>query len=461
MTLPETRFAKTEDGLNIAYQRFGSGPDLVFVHRFVMTIGYIWDLPPSARFFGRLAEFCRVLAFDPRGTGLSDRRLREPDLSLERRMSDLAAVLDAEGLEHASLLGSEDGGSLSALFAATHPERVDRLVLHATFACGTARDDFPWMWTVDEWNAQIDETLRRWDDPEWLYEQGRGIAPAALADTDSLYRAVNLYRFGADPMTAATMFRIQRDLDIRSILPSIQAPTLILHPGAAPEDVFGPLEISRYLAERIPTARLVEVPGADFEIYSGNSDGVLEEIEEFVHGTRGARVDSHRALTTVLFTDIVGSTAKAASVGDARWKDLLAEHDARAREQLARFAGREIDRAGDGFFATFDGPARAVRCAFAIGDAVRPLGVEIRAGCHTGEVEYVGQQVRGIAVHIGARVTAMAGPTEVWTSSTVKDLTAGSGLAFIEGGEYELKGVPDRWHLYRVDRASSPEGGNR
>jgi len=447
MMLPPTRVTRSQDGLDIAYQVFGDGPDLVFVHRYVSTIGYMWDVPPFARFLDRLGETCRVLALDPRGAGLSDRTLPSSQFALEARMLDLLAVMDAESIEHASFLGAEDGGSLSALFAASHPQRVDRLILHATYARGEFAEDYPFP-KPGGWDAFIDEGEQRWG-TEWMDEQARDIAPSASEDPDVRRRIINLYRLGATRATAVKVWAVARDLDIRSVLPTIQAPTLVLHPMNATEDSLGPPEQSRYLADQIPDARYVEVSGGDFEIYSGDVGGVLDEIEEFLTGARRVP-DANRVLATVLFTDIVDSTRRAAELGDARWKALLAEHDERARAEITTFRGRYINTTGDGLLATFDGPARAVRCAGAIRDAVDPLGLTIRSGCHTGEIELADDDVRGIAVHICARVAALARPSEVLVSSTVKDLVAGSGLTFEDAREHELKGVPDRWHLYRV-----------
>jgi len=448
--IPASRFAWTQDGLRIAYQVFGDGPPLVFVHRFVATIGYMWDIPPFAQFLGRLGTFAQVIALDPRGTGLSDRVLPPRALALETRMLDLLAVLDAESWTHASLLGADDGGSLCALFAASHPSRVDHLILHSSYACGEIKDDYPWGWPHESWDELIGGTSRGWSsDAEWMQGQARQIAPSHVDDADVLRRIGNMYHLGAGAQIAAEAFEIQRDLDIRSVLPSIQAPTLVVHPGNADEEVYGAPEQADYLAEAIPGARLVKVPGADFEIYAGNHEGVLDEIEEFLTGTRPAP-HTDRVLATVLFTDIVDSTRKVASTSDAHWKELLASHDVRAKSEIERHRGTYVHTTGDGLVATFDGPARAVRCAQAIRMAVRPLGFEIRAGCHTGEVELVADNVLGIAVHIAARVAALAGASEIWVSSTVKDLVAGSGLIFDDRGLHTLKGVPDEWHLYAV-----------
>jgi class 3 adenylate cyclase len=447
--IPETRLARTKDGVLIAYQVFGEGPDLVYVHRFVATIGYMWDVPPLARFLREMSQFCRVYAIDPRGTGMSDRSLGDSTLALEARVLDLLAVMDAESLSHATFLGCEDGGSLCALLAATHPARVDRLILHATQACGVQRDDYPSEWSLESWNEYFHVIRERGDTPDWMEKEARLIAPSVTSERENRLRVVNMYRLGAEQTKMLANFEVQRDLDIRSILPSIQAPTLVIHPSEVTGDVGLGREESRYVAARIPDARLLDVANADLEIYSGNPATILGEIEEFLTGSRRV-LDANRVLVTVLFTDIVDSTARAVEMGDARWKELLAEHDERAKAEIDRAGGRFVNTTGDGLLATFDGPARAVRCAQAIGNSVRPLGLEIRSGCHAGEIELVDHDVRGLAVHIGARVAALAEPGEVLVSSTVKDLTAGSGLVFEDRGDHDLKGVPDRWHLFRA-----------
>ncbi len=447
---PETSFTRAPDGLRIAYQVFGDGPPLVFVHRYVATIGYMWDIPPFARFLERLSTMARVIAIDPRGAGLSDRTLPPRGLALETRMLDVLAVLDSERLDRVSLLGADDGGSLCALFAASHPSRTDHLILHSSYACGEVKDDYPWGFPQEDWELLIGGASEGWSsDPRWMHAQASQMAPSHAADTEVIRRIMNMYHIGASARIATEAFEVQRDLDIRSILPAIQAPTLVIHPANADHAVYGPPEQASYLAEAIPNARLVVVPDADFEIYGGNRDGVLDEIEEFLTGTRPA-VHTDRVLATVLFTDIVDSTQRAASTTDARWKELLSAHLERAKVEIARHRGTYVHATGDGLLATFDGPARAVRCAQALIGSARPLGFEIRAGCHTGEIELVQDDVIGIAVHIAARVSALAGPSEIWVSSTVKDLVAGSGLNFQDLGAHSLKGVPDVWRLYAV-----------
>jgi class 3 adenylate cyclase len=410
----------------------------------------MWDIPPFARFLERLGTMARVVAIDPRGAGLSDRVLPPRGLALETRMLDVLAVLEAEGLERVSLLGPDDSGTLCALFAASHPGRTDRLILHSSYACGEVKDGYPWGFPRDDWDLLIRGTAEGWSsDPRWMQAQVLQMAPSHAADIDVMRRIENMYHIGASATIATEAFEIQRDLDIRSILPAIQAPTLVIHPANADHAVYGPPEQASYLAETIPNARLVVVPDADFEIFGGNHDGVLDEIEEFLTGTRPAP-NTDRVLATVLFTDIVDSTRTAASVTDARWKELLATHLERAKVEIARYRGAYVHSTGDGLLATFDGPARAVRCAQALIGSARPLGFEIRAGAHTGEIELIEDDVIGIAVHIAARVAALAGPSQILVSSTVKDLVAGSGLHFADRGAHSLKGVPDEWRLYAV-----------
>ena len=445
--IPETRFAQTDDGMHIAYQVFGGGPiRLAYLPRFVGTIGYMWEIPQYADLLERLGEIATVVALDVRGSGLSDRRLQDIGSALEVRMLDLRAVLDAIGWDRVSLLGCEDGGSLCALFAATYPKRVERLVLFSTYARGSWSEDYPWGWTDDQWEELLGQNDAGWGDPEWMLGQARWLAPSMRGDRTFGLRVNMLYRLGANFETVGDAFDVQRHLDIRDILPTIQAPTIVIY--RADNEVESP-EQGRYLAELIPDCRCIILPGEDFEIFAGDRQGLIDEIGRFLTGTRPARV-ADRVLATVLFTDIVDSTKKAAELGDRGWRALLSAHDNAAMSAIEQSGGRYVHTTGDGLLATFDGPARAVRCAQAMAAAVRPLGLEIRAGCHTGEVELVGDDIQGIAVHVGARVASMAGTSEVWVSSTVKDLVAGSGLVFEDTGEHELKGVPDRWRLYRV-----------
>jgi len=448
MDLPETRYAKTVDGLYIAYQVLGDRPiDLVFSQGWISNVDAAWDVPSYAAGFRRLAKGFRLITFDRRGAGLSDRPPAAEALALEVGMDDIRAVMDAAGSERAVLLGFEDGNMLAALFAASFPERVLALVLHAPWAKGTRTPDYPWGWTDAEWDEWREHVESGWGTIEYArYNTGLG-GPSALADRSWPEMFARYLRASASPGAILAIEEMQRDIDVREILPSVRIPTLVMQRTG---DLMEPIEQARHMADLIPGAKLVELPGDDHAPLIGDTEGLIGEIERFVGSVRDEEAEFDRVLATVLFTDIVGSTERASAMGDRAYHELLERHHATVRAMLGRYRGREVDTAGDGFFATFDGPARAIRCASSISEAVRPLGLEIRAGLHTGEVEHVGEDVRGIAVHIGARVGALAGPSEVLVSQTVKDLVAGSGLAFEDAGEHELKGVPDRWRLYRV-----------
>ena len=444
MQRPETRFALSGDA-HIAYQVVGSGAfDLVYVPGWLSNVALNWQEPSYARFLERLASFARLILFDKRGTGLSDRVPERELPTLEQRMDDVRAVLDAVGSERAALLGVSEGGSMSALFAATYPDRTVALVMYGSYARRQRDTDYPWGQSDDDLAASLDEIQQGWGGPV-----GRAIRAPSAADDERFMDFWSSYLVqSASPQAAMTLVRMNAEIDVRPILPSIRVPTLILH---RTRDRVVRTEEAQYLADQIPDAALVLVAGEDHLPWIGDQDAVLEEIEGFLTGMRrGPSPD--RVLATVMFTDIVGSTTKAAEIGDARWKELLRAHDALIRAELARFRGVEVKTTGDGFLATFDGPARAVSCAQAIADGVRTLGIEIRAGCHTGEVERLPGDVGGIAVHIGARICSLAGSGEVLVSRTVKDLVAGSGLSFDDRGFHELKGVPERWRLYAVTR---------
>jgi pimeloyl-ACP methyl ester carboxylesterase len=439
---PETRYADS-GGVNIAYQVLGDGPgDLVFVMGWVSNIEVFWEEPTLARFLTRLASFSRLILFDKRGTGLSDRVTDMP--SLEVRMDDVRAVMDAVASERAALFGVSEGGPMSALFSATYPSRVSALIMHGGFPRRIMTPDFPWGPTEQERRAWIEQMRREWGGTFGLAAR----APSMVGDGRFSQWWGRLLRMGASPAAVMALVAMNDEIDIRHILPAIRVPTLLLH---SVRDATIPIGASRYMAERIPGARLVELPGEDHLPWLTDSEAILGEIEEFLTGVRHA-VEPDRVLATVLFTDIVGSTEKAAALGDRRWHDLLDKHHALIRTDLARFRGREVKTTGDGILATFDGPARGVRCACAIAEEVRPLGIEVRAGLHTGECEMMGDDVGGIAVHIGARVAALAGAGEVLVSSTVKDLVAGSGLRFGDRGSQSLKGIPGEWHIYAVER---------
>ncbi|HET9324189.1 MAG TPA: adenylate/guanylate cyclase domain-containing protein [Gaiellaceae bacterium] len=436
---PETRYAKSGD-VNIAYQVVGDAPlDLVLVPGFISHLDLDWQGPGYAHMLERLASFTRLIRFDKRGTGLSDRPGGLPDL--ETRMDDVRAVMDAVGTKRAALMGYSEGGPLSMLFAATYPERTTSLVLYGTYAKRRdPDDDYPWCATWKERQAYADAVERDWGSEADLGTMAPNAGDAEVDWWRSRARAA------ASPGAAKALILMNSSIDVRGVLATIHVPTLVLHRTG---DRDSHPEEGRYIAERIPGARFVELGGDDHSPWI-DPDQVVDEVEEFLTGGRRA-AEPDRVLATVLFTDIVGSTVQAASLGDRRWRSLLEQHHELVRRELQRYRGVEVDTAGDGFLATFDGPARAVRCAAAIGKAVRTLGIEVRAGVHTGEVERVGTGITGIAVHTGARVAAEAGPGEVLVSSTVKELVAGSGLGFVDRGVHRLKGVPGESRLYALD----------
>ena len=448
MDMPETRYAKTADGVHIAYQVIGEGPiDLVYVSGWISNVDLNWTYPDYARFLRRLGSFSRLILFDKRGVGLSDRVPDKELPDLETRMDDLAAVMDAAGSRRAIIFGESDGGPLCALFAATYPDRVLGLVMHGPDVRAAWAPDAPWGMTSDDFDAEVENIERGWGTGR--FERGfvEEIAPSMIGDKDFLNWTTTYFRQSASPGAAMALNRMWYAIDIRDVISAVNVPTLILNRTSA---ILNPVEESRYLAERMPAAEYVELPGADHLPWVGDQEALLEHVERFVSSTRDVEAELDRVLATVLFTDIVDSTAMAVASGDAAWKVLAERHHGIVRSLLARYRGVEVDTAGDGFFATFDGPARAVRCARGIVQTVKPLGIEVRAGVHTGEVESINGKAGGVAVVIGARVGAIASASEIWASSTVKDLTAGSGLMFEDAGEHELKGVPDPWRLYRV-----------
>jgi class 3 adenylate cyclase len=441
--LPETRYARLGD-LHLAYQVVGNGPpDILLLDQWFGNLDAQWDVPPLAALRERLATFGRLIMFDKRGTGLSDPIPTSTLPTLEEFMADIPAVLDTVGSERAALISNIGGGILAMPFAATHPDRVSSLILVDCFARFLEAPDFP----IGAPLAVLAPNLELAED-----DTGRGVmvdvfAPS-IADDERLRRAWARYeRSAATPGSTKAIVRLIYESDVRDVLPAIRVPTLVIHRRDA---VGFAVAHGRYLAEHIPDARYVELPGTDNLIWAGDLDAMVAEIQAFVTGIRPAP-EPRRVLSTVMFTDIVGSTERAADLGDLRWQALLADHNRVVRRQLDRFVGREIKVVGDGFLATFDGPARAVRCAIAIRDDVRELGLEIRAGIHVGEIEVLPDDIAGLAVHLGARVSALAGPGEVLVSSTVKDLVVGSGLAFVDRGSHVLKGVPGEWRLYAID----------
>jgi class 3 adenylate cyclase len=436
----ETRYAKTGD-IHIAYQVVGEGPvDIVLFPEFWHTIEVQWDQPELAAFLERLASFGRLISFDQRGTGLSDPVAIQP--ALEPWLEDAKVVMNEVDSQSAVLLGFGGGGLISMLFAATHPERTVGLVLVNSFARISRAEDYPWGRGPELEDEVLDVMRTGW---------GKGVFLDVLAPSrvdDQAFRRwwARYQRIGASPGTIVATRRMLGALDAREILPSIRAPTLVLQSGG---NAWVRPEHGRYLTDHIADATYVELPGPDYFVFLRDASAALGEIEQFIEGCVGTP-EADRLLATVLFTDIVGSTELVSKVGDRRWTELLDAHHAVVRRELERFRGREVDTAGDGFFATFDGPARGVRCACAIRDAVRELGIEIRAGLHTGEVEAVKEGLAGVAVHIGQRVLSEASPGEVLVSSTVKDLAVGSGLEFEDRGSRALKGVPDEWRLFAV-----------
>jgi pimeloyl-ACP methyl ester carboxylesterase len=445
--VPEVHYAKTADGVHIAYQVVGEGPtDLVCVPGWISNVELAWG-EISGGYYRRLATIARLILFDKRGTGLSDRVPESQLPDFETRMDDIRAVMDAAGSERAVIYGASEGGPLAILFAASYPDRTTALILYGTEPRTEWAPDFPWGITREELEREIEVYQPAWGSREGAAEEMRKWAAPSVAD-DPRYVEwfARLLRSSASPGAAAALDRMNFDIDVRQVLPTIRVPTLVLcREGDGSE-------VSRWMAERIPGALFIELSGGDHIPWIGDVDAVIDRIEAFVKEIRVEEAEMDRFLATVLFTDIVGSTEKAAELGDRRWKEILEAHHGQVRGQLARYRGQEIDTAGDGFFASFDGPARAIRCAAAIAAAAGGLGIEVRAGLHTGECEMIGSKIGGMAVHIGARVASLAGPGEVLVSSTVKDLVAGSGLEFEDAGEHQLKGVQDRWRLFRLIR---------
>jgi class 3 adenylate cyclase len=444
----ETRYARSGD-VSIAYQVVGDGEhDIVWVPGGISNVELAWEWPQWAYLYERVAELGRLIVFDKRGTGLSDRATGIAQL--ETRMDDVRAVMDAAGSQRAALLGVSEGVPMTLLFAATYPERVTAAVLYGSSAPrATWAPDYPTAMPREEWLERIALREQAFGTRDEVERTINWLAPALSANEDFIEFWARLSRQSASPSAMSQLYRMNMDIDIRHVLPTICVPTRFVHRI----DDGIPIEHSRFMAERIPGAELVELAGGDHAPWV-DPDQVVEPIGEFLtrvwaeRAWEQAAID--RVLATVLFTDIVGSTEKAVELGDREWHELVERHHGLVRSQLARYRGREVDTAGDGFFATFDGPARAIHCARAIADSVRDLGIEIRAGLHTGEVELAEDRPRGIAVHIGARVSGQARPGEVLVSNTVKDLVAGSGIHFDDRGTAELKGVPGEWHLYAV-----------
>lgn len=439
--MPETRYAKSGD-VNIAYQVIGDGPrDVVHVPGFVSNIEVMWEDPGMTRFLERIASFSRLIIFDKRGTGLSDPVSLDDLPSLEVRMDDVRAVMDAVGSNSATLFGHSEGGNMCMLFAATHPNRTEGLILTGCRAKSIASEDYPWGTTPERLARDVEDTERSWGESSDL----RYYAPSKMDDAVFRNWFRRYQRLSASPKAAAALTRMASEVDVTSILSSIRVPTLLLYRVNDPRFAEG-----EYIARKIEGARMVALPGADHFFWAGDTTQMLDEIELFVTGHRVAAAPD-RVVATVMFTDIVGSTNRAADLGDRQWRDLLRRHDEAIRSQLGVWRGKEVKTTGDGFLATFDGPARAIQAGRAITEVVEPLGIEVRVGLHTGEVEMVGDDVAGLAVHIASRIASMAGPSDVLVSRTVKDLVAGSGIAFTSRGSHTLKGVPDQWEVYAVD----------
>lgn len=441
MSMAVTRYA-SNGNTNIAYQVTGDGPrDLVYVPGWISNVEMMWEEPSMARFLRRLGSFSRLIVFDKRGTGMSDPVPLESLPTLEERMDDVCAVMDAVGSEKATLLGHSEGGNMSILFAATYPERTEGLILVGSYAKRVQSEDYPWAPTLADRAAEIEEVERTFGDPDAL---PAWLAPSRMDDEAFRNSLARYFRLSSSPKAAAHLLAMNTYIDTTTVLPSVHVPTLCLY---REKDADVNVEEGRWIASQIPNAKFVVIPGADHLLSASGASEILDEIEVFVTGHRTGPTPE-RTLATVLFTDIVGSTETAAEMGDYAWRDLLERHNAAVRFEVETYRGRIIGTQGDGFLATFDGPGRAISAARAIIKALSPLGLEVRSGLHTGEIEIVGDDVAGLAVHIGARIAALAAPGDVLVSRTVKDLVVGSGIEFEDRGTHSLKGVPDEWQIF-------------
>ena len=442
----ETRYARTTDGTHVAYQVSGDGPvDLVVMRAWITNLEHEWREPVLARMYRRLESMGRLIRLDRRGSGLSDRFRPGLMPTIEDRVDDVRAVMDAAGSRRAVLVGLATASRLCAVFAATHPERTAGLILYEGEAREAWAPDYPWGETPESFESWLTMMRSGWGTRELAERIVRGAAPSRVGDAAFVSWLAEDQIQSATPEEAERLARLHFETDVREVLPAVHVPTLVLARSGS-----GGAELSRDLAGRIPRARYVELPGDDHMSISGDTDAILREIERFIETLREEEQDMDRILATLLFTDVVGSTRTAATLGDRRWSGMVEAHHTRVSALLGRHRGRLIDTAGDGVFAAFDGPARSIRCAKVIIDDARDLGLEVRAGVHTGECERVGDRLRGLAVHMGARVAALAAPSEVLVSGTVKDLVAGSGLAFDDRGTRELPGVPGEWRIYAV-----------
>jgi pimeloyl-ACP methyl ester carboxylesterase len=445
---PETRYALSGD-FHIAYQLVGDGPfDLVFVPGFVTHMELQWKLPGFGAFLADLGSFSRLIRFDKRGTGMSDPVSGAP--SLETRMDDVRAVMDAVGSRRAAFYGLSEGAAMSILFAATYPERTAAVIVRSCSPRTLWAPDFPWGRSEDAYQREVDQALRVYASRAEAREAVRALG---MQDEDEVEAFIDFVRYGASPGMLEGLYRMNKEIDIREVLPTVRVPALVLHGS---EDEIVPVEVGAYTAQHLRSARFVELAGVGHLALRAGGERIQAEIQRFLNEVweTGGWEESEpdRMLATVLFTDIVESTTKAIELGDRRWRELLDRHNELVRRELLRFHGREIDTTGDGFLATFDGPARAIRCAAAIVEQVHDLGLSVRAGLHTGECEVTGGNIAGIAVHTGARVAGYALADEVLVSSTVKDLVAGSGITFNERGLHVLKGIPGEWRLFAADR---------
>ena len=435
--VPKTQYAKSGD-VRIAYQVVGDGPfDLVFVPGFISNLDAAWEEPYRARVWTRLAAFARLIMFDKRGTGLSDRAVGVP--TLEERMDDVRAVMDAAGSQQAALFGISEGGAMSVLFAATYPERTRALVLYGTYGHFSS-----WVVPPDKIDAALDRMEKNWGTGDSLHL----FAPSVASDETFKLSWARFERLGASPSAVVSLMRMNSEIDVRPILPSIRVPTFIIHRQG---DVRVNVEAGRFMARQIPNAKYLELPGSDHALWTGETERILDAVEEFLTGSRSA-IEADRVLATVLFTDIVNSTKRAETIGDRAWHDVLDRHNALVRREISRHRGHEVRTMGDGFLATFDGPARSIRCALAINEGVEALGLQVRAGLHTGEVEMADDDLSGIAVHIASRVATLAKPGQVLVSNTVRDLVAGSNIRFHDEGSHALKGLTESVRLFAAER---------
>jgi pimeloyl-ACP methyl ester carboxylesterase len=434
----QIKYAKSGD-VHIAYRIFGDGPrDMVLIPGTLSHVEVFWEFAAEEYLLKRLTSFARVIVFDKRGQGLSDRVVSEQ--TLDERIGDVRAVMDATGSKSATVYGWSEGGPMSLMFAATYPERTSALVLYGTFASVGAE---PWSVTPEQWDEHVRALQEHWGTGQLVAAN----SPSQINNPAYVQSVARLERASASPASIAALFRANYEIDVRHILPSIHLPALIMHRKG---DALVPVKCGRYLAEHIPEAKYVEIPGDDHFVSDPETQDVIaDEIEEFITGEHH-RPEPDRVLATVMFTDIVQSTEQAAEMGDRKWRVLLDSYYATVRKELTAFRGRDVKTLGDGILATFDGPARAIRCACSVREKVGQIGLQVRTGLHTGECELMGDDVGGIAVHIGSRVSAQAAPGEVLVSGTVKDLVAGSGLRFADQGMKSLKGVPGEWRLYAV-----------